>query len=248
MLVLMFGMGLEFLNSCAPIRPRQEEPPIPLSPTELRNKAIDNLFKINLAVKRNERVLVFTDDQNPVVTKEAHYVARRGVHFGEIIFFTYSKTGPSAAEPPKELWEKAFGKNVIEQIEKRDLIKRLLQRKLRDEELETVKEIVRANRNDVVDVVIALAWTSTTHTNFKKLLTDSAGARFASMPAFNPSMWQTAMAADWEQVAQRTIALKNKLSQAVSAHIKTPKGTDLFLDLRDREFSADTGLLNKPGR
>ena len=127
-------------------------------------------------------------------------------------------------------------------------MKRLLQKTLKDEEFETVKEMVRTHRTDVVDAVVALAWTSTLHTNFRKLLTDSAEARFASMPAFNPNLWQTAMAANWEQVARRTIALKNKLSQAVSAQIKTPNGTDLFLDLRDRTFSADTGLLDKPGR
>jgi aminopeptidase len=243
-----FGVGFGVLSSCTVFRTRQEERAIPLSPSEQRDSAIDNLFKMNLAVKKNERVLVFTDDQNPVVSREAHYVARRGAPFGEIIFFTLPKTGLSAAEPPKELWEKAFGKRILEQIEKKDMMKRLLQKTLKDEEFETVKEIVRKNRTDVVDGVIALAWTSTLHTNFRKLLTDSAEARFASMPAFNPNMWQTAMAANWEQIAQRTIALKNKLSQAVSAKIKTPKGTDLFLDLRDRMFSADTGLLDKMGR
>ncbi|MEI9476980.1 MAG: hypothetical protein WCO26_10445 [Deltaproteobacteria bacterium] len=246
--LVAFGVGLECFSSCAPMAPRQDERAPRLSPSEQRDSAIDNLFKMNLAVKKNERVLVFTDDQNPVVSREARYVARRGAPFGEIIFFTYPKTGLSAAEPPKELWEKAFGKRILEQIEKKDVMKRLLQKTLKDEEFETVKEIVRKNRADVVDVVIALAWTSTLHTNFRKLLTDSAEARFASMPAFNPGMWQTAMAANWEQVAQRTIAFKNKLSQVLSARIKTPKGTDLFLDLRDRIFSADTGLLDKLGR
>ena len=239
---------MNFLSSCAPLPPRRDERELRLPPGEQRDRAIDNLFRMNLAVRKNERVLVFTDDQNPVVAREAQYVARRGAAFGEIIFFTHPKTGLSAAEPPKELWGKAFGKEILEQIEKKDLMKRLLQKTLKDEEFETVKEMVRTHRPDVVDVVVALAWTSTLHTNFRKLLTDSAEARFASMPAFNPNMWQTAMAANWEQVAQRTIALKNKLSQALSAQIKTPNGTDLFLDLRDRTFSADTGLLDKPGR
>ena len=247
---LAFGAGIELITGCATKVPKQIEPPPPPipSPAELRNKAIDNLFKINLAVRKYERVLVFTDDQNPIVMREAQHVAKRGASFAEIIFFTYSKTGLAGAEPPKELWEKAFGKKTIEQMEHKDLMKKLLHKKINDEDLQRARETVRANKNDVVEAVIALAWYSTTHTNFQRLLTDSGGARFAGMPAFNPGMWQTAMSANWEEVARRTLALKTKLSGAASAHIETPNGTSLFLDLRGREFLVDTGLLNQPGQ
>jgi aminopeptidase len=252
MALLAIGVGLSLITGCATKVSKRIEPPPPpppvLSPAELRNRAIDNLFKVNLGVKRDERVLVFTDDQNPVVTKEAQHVARRGAGFGEIIFFTYPRTTLPDAEPPKELWEKAFGNKIMELMEQKDLMKKLLQKRIDDQELQRAKDIVRANKNGVVAVVIAMAWHSTTHTNFQRLLTDSGGARFASMPAFNPSMLQTAMSADWEEVALRTVFLKTKLSGVTSAHIETPNGTDLFLDLRDREFLADTGLLNHPGR
>lgn len=246
--ILAIGGVLPLFSTCAIIAPQRKEPSPPLSATEQRNKAIDNLFKVNLAVKRSERVLVFTDDQNSVITKEARYVAKRGANFCEIIFFKYPSTGLPGAEPPKGLWERAFGKNIIDRIEEKNLMEKTLQKKINGEELNTVREIIRENKKDVVNVVIALAWHSTTHTNFKKLLTGSAAVRYASMPAFNPRMWQTAMSANWEEVARRTLSLKDKLSGAISAHVQTPNGTKMFFDLRGRNFLADTGLLNQPGR
>jgi leucyl aminopeptidase (aminopeptidase T) len=240
--------GCNFLNSCAPVAPRREEPAPPLPPGEQRDRAIDDFFKTNLGVRRDERVLVFTDNQNPVVAREAQYVAKRGTAFAEIIFLQYPRVGPSAAEPPKELWEKAFGPRITRELEEKDLMRKILQKKLEDKEAGAATGIVSANRKDAVDVVIGLAWTSTSHTFFQRLLTGAAGARYASLPAFNPGLWQTAMSADWKQLDRKTAALKNTLSGAISARIHTPNGTNLSLDLRRRDFVADTNLLNQPGR
>ena len=240
--------GCDFLSSCAPMAPRREEPAPPLPPGEQRDKAIDDFFETNLGVRRNERVLVFTDDQNPVVAREAQYVAKRGSAFAEIIFLRYPRVGPSAAEPPKELWEKAFGNKITRELEEKSLLRKMLQKKIEDKEFEAASGIVRANKKGVVDAVIGLAWTSTSHTFFQRLLTDAAHARFASMPAFNPGLWQTAMSADWRQLERRTAALKDTLSGAISARIQIPNGTNLSLALRGRDFMADTRLLNQPGR
>jgi len=49
-------------------------------------------------------------------------------------------------------------------------------------------------------------------------------------------------------VARRTLFLKNKLSGAISARVRVSNGTDISFELKDRVFSADTGLLNKPGQ
>jgi aminopeptidase len=247
-ILVAFGAGCNFLSSCAPMAPRREEPAPPLPPGEQRDKAIDDFFKTNLGVRRNERVLVFTDDQNPLVAREAQYVAKRGTAFAEIIFLRYPRAGPSATEPPKELWEKAFGNKISRELEEKSLMRKMLQKKIEDKEFEASAGIVRANKKDVVDAVIGLAWTSTSHTFFQRLLTGAADARFASMPAFNPGLWQTAMSADWRQLERRTNALKNTLSGAISARIHTSNGTNLSLDLRGRDFMADTSLLNQPGR
>ena len=248
MVLVAFGAGCDFLSSCAPVPPRREEPAPPLSPAEQRDRSIDDFFKMNLGVRRNERVLVFTDDQNPVVAREAQYVARRGTVFAEIIFLQYPRVGLSGHEPPRELWEKAFGSKIIRELEEKGLMRKLLQKKIEDKDLETAAGIIRANKKDAVDAVIALGWTSTSHTFFQRLLTGAADARFASMPAFNPGLWQTAMSADWRQLERKTIGLKNTLSGAITARVHTPNGTNLSLDLRGREFISDTSLLNQPGR
>jgi len=216
--------------------------------SEQKKKAIENMFEVNLGVKRGERVLVFTDDHKEEITEEAKFVAKVGASFGEVIFFKYSSTGRPGIEPPKGLWEKVFGKNIVKQIEEKKLMKKILDKKITEDELETVREIVRANKQDVVNVVIGLAWFSTSHTNFRKLLTEVAGSRFASMPGFDPRMWETAMSANWEEVDRRTLYLKERLAGAISARVRTPNGTDISFDLRDREFKANIGLLNQPGR
>lgn len=212
-----------------------------------REEAIDNIFTVNLAVKPQERVLVFTDDEKTLIAEEARLVARRAKTFAETIFVTYSSTGLHGAEPPKPLWEKAFGSSPVQELEKRGLLRKLLEKKISGDELATVRDIVQANRKDAVDAVIGLAWYSTSHTSFRKLLTDVVQARYASMPAFDPKMWQTAMTADWEAVAQRTVRLKESLAGAVTAHVRTPNGTEMRMELRDRAFWADTGLFVRPG-
>jgi len=161
--------------------------------SEQKRKAIENMFEVNLAVKKGERVLVFTDDHKPEITEEAKLVAKIGASFGEIIFFKYPSTGQPGIEPPKSLWEKTFGKNIIKQIEEKKLMKKILEKRITEDELEIVREIVKANKQEVVNVVIGLAWFSTSHTNFRKLLTETAGARFASMPGFEQSMWEIAL-------------------------------------------------------
>ena len=222
-------------------------PAFALTASESKEEAIDNLFKVNLAVKKNERVLVFTDDYSSDLTYEARLVAKRGVNFAEIVFVKYFSTGGHGAEPPKGLWEKAFGKNIVQEIEKKKLLDKILKKKSTPEELDIVRGIVRDNKKEVVNAVIGLAWYSTTHTNFRKLLTDSAGARYASMPLFNSRMWKTGMTSNWGELAQRTLSLKEKLSGAISCHVRTPNGTDMSFDLRERDFRADTGLLVNPG-
>lgn len=214
---------------------------------ESKEEAIDNLFKVNLAVKKSERVLVFVDDYNSDLTDEARLVAKRGANFAEVVYVKYPRTEFHGAEPPKSLWEKAFGKNVVQEMEKRKLLGKILQKKNTPEELEITHGIVRDNKKEVVNAVIGLAWYSTTHTSFRKLLTDSAGVRYASMPMFDPRIWKTAMTANWEEVAQRSLSLKEKLEGSISYHLRTPNGTDMSFDLRGRGFIAETGLLVKPG-
>ena len=216
--------------------------------SEKKNQAIRNMFTENMAVKKNERVLVFTDDYKNAITEEAKLVTNIGASYGKVIFHQYKNTGRSGMEPPWDLWEKAFGRTIVRQIEEKKWMTKLTGKTISNDELESVKRIVRANKQQAVQAVIGLAWFSASHTCFRELLTDSAEARFASMPAFDPRIWETAMSVNWQDVARKTLALKQRLSGAVSARVASPNETSILLDLSGREFKADTGLLDQPGR
>lgn len=68
--------------------------------------------------------------------------------------------------------------------------------------------------------------------------------RSASMPRVMRSMEQTALAADYSEVARKSHILADKLSQAVSAKAEFSTGHQMYFDLRYRKAEADDGQLH----
>ena len=68
--------------------------------------------------------------------------------------------------------------------------------------------------------------------------------RAASMPGVMKSMEQTALAADYSQVARKSHILADKLDQAVGAKVEFSTGHQLYFDLRNRKAEADDGQLH----
>jgi hypothetical protein len=68
--------------------------------------------------------------------------------------------------------------------------------------------------------------------------------RAASMPGVTKSMEQTALAADYSEVAHKSHILAGKLSQAVGAKVEFSTGHHLYFDLRNRRAEADDGQLH----
>lgn len=68
--------------------------------------------------------------------------------------------------------------------------------------------------------------------------------RAASMPKVMKSMEQTALAADYSEVARKSHILAEKLDQAVGAKVEFSTGHHLYVDLRHREGKADDGQLH----
>lgn len=65
--------------------------------------------------------------------------------------------------------------------------------------------------------------------------------RIAHCPGIDSSMMTDGgMSADFPAMAASARELLRRLSQAVSAHITAPNGTELILDIRRRDFSTDT--------
>ena len=55
------------------------------------------------------------------------------------------------------------------------------------------------------------------------------------------------MSADFDEMARRSAAVAQLLTDADEAHLTCPRGTDLRLDLRGREGIPDDGDLTAPG-
>lgn len=207
--------------------------------------AIDRIYKVNLGVKKGERVLVFTDCLEEL-EKCARLVSERGKFLGfNVKFLIFESTGGHGIEPPVELWQAAFGNKLVGILKKEGLLEKLLKKEVSQEDWSLAQQLVTDKKDEVVDVIIALSWYSTSHTNFRRLLTTNAGTRYASMPLFSPDMFLGVMDVDWKEVEQITQRLKDKVSQAVRAEISAPDGTKLNLVLEGRQALADTGILTK---
>ncbi len=68
--------------------------------------------------------------------------------------------------------------------------------------------------------------------------------RVASMPGVMKSMEQTALAADYSEVARKSHILADKLDRAVGAKVEFSTGHQMYFDLRNRKAEADDGQLH----
>jgi aminopeptidase len=93
------------------------------------------------------------------------------------------------------------------------------------------------------DVLIAIVNYSLSHTNARAGATE-AGARIASMPGFDARMFHPGgpMSVDYQQVAADTEKLAQLLTEAASATVRSPGGTDITFSVAGRSGGLDTGL------
>ncbi len=96
------------------------------------------------------------------------------------------------------------------------------------------------------DIVLCVTTRSLSHTKARREAS-AGGARIASLPGVTEDMLIRTMAADYTAVAQRGGVLQKALLEAHKVHIITEAGTDLTMDITERDPGNDTGLLHKPG-
>jgi leucyl aminopeptidase (aminopeptidase T) len=96
------------------------------------------------------------------------------------------------------------------------------------------------------DVFIAPTTRSLSHTTARKQATE-AGARGATMPGVTEDMLARVMAVDFDLMAARSRAVAELLTNATTAKVTCPLGTDLRLDLTGREGISDDGDLTAKG-
>lgn len=220
----------------------------------------DALLKTNMGLVSGERIVIFSDtirsDEYPANTdrsrrEKLHATAEAlatfaSQQYGSTGFVSFPATSASGVEPPVELWRAVFGNAIVDALAANGCFERILAKESDSHELDMAKSIVIERGADVARVVIAMANNSTSHTRFR-WLANAAGGRFASLPHFDPQMFFTSMAVDWQALAARTARLADAVNSACALELSTPDGTQLTFSIVGRIAEGDDGLLTAPG-
>lgn len=185
-----------------------------------------SMFKVNLGVKKGERILVLTDVptaeewekqdserlsamvRRAVLAKMVSEIAEKKFPECAVKFYAYPSVERNGVEPEK-----------------------------------AVKEKMKA-----ADVVVAITAYSLTHTDARLSATE-AGARVASMPEFLPEMFYSGgpMTVDYAEMFRETAKLVELVNKAETAVVRSKAGTDITMSLKGRSGIVDAGILTEPG-
>jgi len=227
----------------------------------LITSALRDIFRVNLGVKKHEKVLIFNDrisgredvresdeERRTNLRSLALLAAETGKGFCKSVArFEYPSTGSHGTEPPASLWKLAFGEKTVEILEERHLLRPILGKRAIAPVIKRAEDIIRKYRHQAVDCVIALSNYSTSHTRFRDFLTRICGCRYASMPLFDISMLEGSMNVDWKALAKMTTDLAKLINTAEHIDIKTPNGTFISFSKKGRKALTDTGILTRKG-
>jgi aminopeptidase len=220
-----------------------------------------NIFRVNLAVKKTERCLIFADKptlQEEIEPSEAErrsmlkciafLASEVGKSFAkEVIFYEFPAVGSHGVEPPRKLWEIAFGKRAVSALKEKRILDPILKKTAGESEIREAGSILQKFKKDSVDAVVALSNFSTSHTRFRDFLTRICGTRYASMPLFEVSMFEGPMNVDWRSLDRLTKAVADKVNTAERIEIATDNGSSLSFSIKGRKALADTGILTRSG-
>jgi aminopeptidase len=223
---------------------------------------IRSIYKVNLGIKKDEKVLVFTDRISPLEILHENDLCRRerlrdialltaeiGKAFTKrVAYHEYTATESHGAEPPEELWTMTFGQKAVAELRKHRLLTSLLKKDIDDDGIKKAEAIISKNKRSAVNAVIALSNYSTSHTRFRDFLTRVCGCRYASMPIFDVSMLESSMNVDWKKLSKRTKSIARIVNTSEAVEIKTPNGTHITMSKKGRQALSDDGILTKPGR
>jgi leucyl aminopeptidase (aminopeptidase T) len=94
------------------------------------------------------------------------------------------------------------------------------------------------------DVIVAPTVTSITHTAARRRAC-RAGARMATMPGITEDFFVRGLSADYEEIQKLTKKIHGYLDKAKVAHVTSPSGCNLVLDIRNRAVVSDGNLQQK---
>jgi len=207
---------------------------------------IKNLLKVNLNLREGETLLIFTDDEKVYLQELVKEIGKVALsitpNVKEVVFRSRKRHGE---EPPEELWRATFGDKAVDILKEEGILEKILLKEEYDQE--KAFSILKSLSTNVPDAVVALSYFSTTHTAYRKILTDLFGTRYASMPLFETDMLLGPMNVDWDYVSKLSRDIADILTEGEEVEIESPYGVRLEFSISGRKGIADTGLLREPG-
>jgi len=96
------------------------------------------------------------------------------------------------------------------------------------------------------DVIFAPTATSISHTDARRSVSKAGRARIATLPGITEEIFIRGLSADYNEIAEICDRVYKYLDPAKKAHVTTPYGMDLTLDISNRA-EISNGLIRKPG-
>jgi leucyl aminopeptidase (aminopeptidase T) len=96
------------------------------------------------------------------------------------------------------------------------------------------------------DAFLAPTTKSLSHTRARSAATD-AGARGATLPGITETVFTTGLDADYDAIAAECAEMLAAVGDADEIRVTSPQGTDLTVDLGDRTWRDDTGIVQESG-
>ncbi|UCG78979.1 MAG: aminopeptidase [Nitrospirota bacterium] len=224
-------------------------------------RALREIYHTNLGVKKNEKVLVFTDRPSPSEDVPPHDLERwerlkdiallmeeTGRGFTKNMSFgIFPSRKGHGIEPPESIWRLAFGDRAVDRLKEVKLLKPIITKQASMEKMGSAERIIDKYKKDAVNAVIALSNYSTSHTRFRDLLNRICGTRYASMPLCDVGMFEGAMNVNWIELAKRTRRFAALVNKAETVKVRAANGTKMTLSKKGRKALTDTGILTRAG-
>ncbi len=96
------------------------------------------------------------------------------------------------------------------------------------------------------DVALAPTTKSLSHTTARIDATD-AGTRAATLPGITDGVFLMGLDADYENIRTQCGQVLEQVEDAEEIRVTSPQGTDITLDVGEREWNEDTGIAHEPG-
>ena len=211
-------------------------------------KAVQSLLSVNMGLQRDERLLILGDSSGDG-GELAHEIGAAAEKLHPLTrTLIFDPVGGHGQEPPKEVWEALLGDGSVGRLETEGLLTSLLAKEGGSGTLDRAASLLVEYDGAQADVIVAVTHYSTSHTSFRKLLTQTCGVRYASMPMFEREMFFGAMDVDWMDLAVSTNILARALVGADRCEVSSANGTRLVLGVSGRPVAPDDGMLTQNGK